>query len=235
MSYIDNVLIDQQDQVYAAMDTDPTLCAICHRQQPDNPPVCNRCRNHGPTLLQSINDLIAKLGSAVIPIAGVAQERHQINAEPAIPLNPDAVDLDAPARPLRLSQAGMRWIGDQIGHTSARSLLLEWAQEWHPRLNDGTKAPTFGSTHWLAQRWEWACDHHPAIAIFIQEMTDLERTLRGVTGIQPDDRQTLGRCPGRGQPCGATIKATPWQDSAECPKCHTRWPRLQWLTLRSAA
>lgn len=232
MSHIDNLLIDQQDQVYAAMDADPTLCSICHRQQPDQPPVCDRCRDAGATLLDSIRDLLPALGSAVIPITGAARERVSASPEPTIPLNPDAVDLDAPERPLWLSEAGKRWMRDQIGHTSARALLFEWAQEWHPRLNDGTMTPAHGSTTWLAARWEWACDHHPAIDVFVTEMTDLERTLRGVTGIQPDDTHKVGNCPGsRNEPCGAELRVTPWQDTAECRRCTRRWSRADWPKL----
>lgn len=208
-------------------------CAICGHPMTRPQHVCQRCRDIVSRALHAIADLHARLDPAR-PAGKPGERVTGGGSEAPIPINIDAVDLAGPPRPAALTP--QLWPQDQIGYPAVRDVLDQWAKHWHTHGAPGTRLPVPtvpNLTGWLNNRLDWACDNLPTIAEFHNATTALERTLRHVTGIDRDQTLVIGECRGRpGEPCGATLRATPWQDSAECKRCGTRWPRMQWLALR---
>lgn len=109
--------------------------------------------------------------------------------EPAIPINVDAVDILAEARPAsrRLMARGALGLdGDQIGHLSLATALDAWVRDWRARRRAGEGLPpatVYQMLQWLADRCAWGCDHHPDIASFAAELADYRVTIRGLLGL----------------------------------------------------
>jgi hypothetical protein len=227
-----------------AVTDEPTehACVACNRRQYERAQVCEPCRNGVPKTLEEVVKLCLQLDAAAVTPKTDGERVAGGGYVAPVPVNLDAIDLAGPARPQSraLAARGQLGLDDcQTGHLSVATMLDTWVHDWanlrgqdeHPPV------PTVAAlAWWLAGRWEWACDHHPRIGDYTADLHEYERTLRAVTGVDKDDRITIGRCPGqRGHTCGAVLKATPWQTSAECPRCFTRWPRVSWLNLRQAA
>lgn len=211
-------------------------CVVCQRRQYERAHACKQCRDGIPHILAAVVDLHGQLGQVAPPGSG-NNERVSGSSVPRIPIAVDVVDLAAPARVQEASEAARQWPQDQIGHISVASVLDAWVRDWADIRGEHLPAPTVPwLAQWLTVRLDWACDEHPAVDDFAGEMRDLEKTLRRTTGIDRDDTQRIGWCPGvHGQPCGAELRVTPWQDVAECPRCSARHPRITWLRLRRAA
>ena len=211
-------------------------CTICRRRQYERAHVCEHCRAGIPGTLAAVVELHAELAHTSPPNTG-ATERVSGTSTPRIPIAVDIIDLAAPASTGEASEAARQWPQDQIGHISVASVLDSWVRDWADIRGEHLPAPTVPwLAQWLTHRLGWACDEHPAVKEFADEIRDLEKTLRRITGVDRDDTQRIGWCRGsHGQPCGAELRVTPWQDVAECPRCSARWPRVTWLTLRRAA
>lgn len=217
------------------------VCVICTKREYERAQVCEQCRTAVPKALEDVVKLHLQLDATATGSPACGEKVGGGGYVAPVPVNLDALDLAGPARPesRALAARGALGLDDcQTGHLSVSTMLYTWVRDWtderardeHPPL------PTVAAmAWWLDARWEWACDRHPAVDEFAADLREYERTLRGVTGIDTDDRITIGRCPGRGETCGAILKATPWQTSVECPRCTARWPRMSWLNLRQAA
>lgn len=199
--------------------------------------VCEGCRRRVAEDLADIPDLTAHLADVAQPLTSVG-ERVAGTAEPRLPINVDAIDLAGPARPASRALLARGVLGldnCQTGELSVATTLDTWVRDWAATRGEHLPAPTVPwLAHWLANRLEWACGEHLAVDEFATEMRDTVRTLRRVTGVDKDDTQLIGYCPGaHGDTCGAALRVTPWQDVAECPRCSARWPRAKWLWLRA--
>lgn len=74
--------------------------------------------------------------------------------------------------------------GDQDGNLSVASVLDEWVRSWRERRakGEGMPVPTVPSlVRWLSDRWEWACDEHPAVADFMVEIGQISGALKAAT------------------------------------------------------
>lgn len=212
-------------------------CFVCSNPY-ERAYVCESDRGSIPRTLDAIVDLWSWLPDAVIPRAGTG-ERVSGTTEPRLPIALDPIDLAAPAWTSDLTPAGLEHPDDQIGHTPAATILDSWVRLWrderglHERLPE---ANVRRLAKWLAARYDWACSNSPTIGDFVKATRKLESTLRGVTQVDRDDTQHIGHCPGsKDQRCGTELRVTPWQESAQCPRCERRWPRNTWLSLRSRA
>ena len=217
------------------------LCLVCQRREYDRPWVCESDRDSIPRTLTNIRELSQLLDATQRRKHGGTQPVSGKSELWPSPLNIDALDLAAPNRPetLALNARGILGLDpDQTGLLSADTILSRIGSEWdtYRGWSDRRDMGCSYSEQWLAERSVWACDHYPDIADNVKELRELETTLRRITQQDEDDRQRIGLCPGsKSRPCGTPLRATPWQDSTECPACGKRWPRITWLNLNGQA
>ncbi|HMB78076.1 MAG TPA: hypothetical protein VKN76_16895 [Kiloniellaceae bacterium] len=206
-------------------------CAVCGHDSDTT--ICRHCQHAVDRALDAITNLHTHLDPR--RPATPPGERVRGTGEIPLPINITAVDLAAPARQPTLTHTARQWPQDHQGHQSVATTLDQWAHDWRDLRGHGERlpSPTVAElSTWLKARWgTWAAHEHPAAAEFADEMTELERTLRRVTGIDRDQTQPVGDCPGG---CGTRLRATPWQTSVECRRCGTRWDRGQWGELAAA-
>lgn len=124
--------------------------------------------------------------------------------------------------------------GDQIGGPSVVSVLDSWARDWQTYAWVILPDPTVSAlTRWLGDRLEWACDHHPAVDDFADELRTITATVRAAAGLtRPTAELKLG------VPCRDCERLTlfrwPGSDYVECGSCpvlmtpaeYTRWTQL---------
>lgn len=134
-----------------------------------------------------------------------------------LPIPVHIVDLQAPLRPVRVSQPFRGDAQDQIGHIPVAVMLAEWVRNWRDTLWPGQHLPKPGIDQlvvWLRTRLQDACDQHPGIADFAEEIRNTRSALRsaaGETEPQPElcvavpckrcDLVTLFRQPGGDVAC----------------------------------
>jgi hypothetical protein len=136
--------------------------------------------------------------------------------EAPVPIRVDATDLTMPARRGAVVDADH----DQIGHLPVAAVLDSWADDWrmHRRRGEGPPEPTVPTLcRWLGDRLEDACDDHPAIGDFADELRSIRSVLYGVLGLNdvPDVKHGV-RC----RSCDAlTLIRFPGGDFTECTTC----------------
>jgi hypothetical protein len=102
--------------------------------------------------------------------------------EAPVPARLDAVDLTMPARRGAIVDADH----DQVGHLPVAAILDSWADDWrmHRRRGEGPPEPVVPALcRWLGDRVEDACDDHPAIGDFADELRGIRSVLYGVLGL----------------------------------------------------
>lgn len=172
--------------------------------------------------------------------AAVGGQHVSGSREAPLPVRVDTIDLTLPANvsPLRPDRRGVIWIDDQTGRVSAATILDTWARDWADGRGLGEYLPAAtvpALAAWLANRTDWAGEHHPAIDEYAKEIRDLLGALRAAVG-ETSDKMRLGPCPVMldDGPCGAGLYGSPWVDIVECPRCATRWEKRQWFVLGAA-
>jgi len=204
------------------------LCVVCLRREVSRPQVCDGDRVGLLDTIKEIWELTRELDPSVRPPAR-GDRVSGGSVDPAVPVNLDAIDLDAPLQ--MVIPVGP----DQIGHQSVRTTCTRIAVGWLRTSGATTASSTGYGPSWLEEWSDWACDHHSGIAGDVATLRKLALTLRAHTRHDSSDDVFIGRCPGRGGPCGAALHANPHQDSTECPRCQVRWPRRNWLTFGTGA
>ena len=189
--------------------------------------VCQGCRSRLRSLLAEILDCYAQLETS--PGSGGGQKVSG-TPEHRLPLNVDVLDLSMPP-PLRHVHDEL---GDQVGHPGVAAVLDSWARDWQTHRWSHLPPPTVASlTGWLLERLEWACDEHPAIAEFADELRALTAVVRSAAGMTrpPVERKV-------GVPCRGceymTLFRWSGSDYIECSSCsvlmtpdeYTRWVQL---------
>lgn len=205
------------------MNATPTehQCVICQRRPYEKAQVCQPCRQRVEDQLAEIADLAAQLPDHLEPGQSNGQ-RVSGSREAPVPLDLDVLDLTNDARHTSATPAARQHPEDQIGHDSIASRLDSWVLDWIDtlRLNESPPQPTVRRlTQWLTDRLDKACNEHPAIDDFADEMRRLRTTLRGATGqLEPQPEHIAAPCPA----CDLiTLIRRQGEDTVECgnPDC----------------
>lgn len=117
------------------------------------------------------------------------------NPEAPLPLALEPLDLTArwtsPQGPIRLARLAAN-AGDQIGSLPVRETLGGWVRDWLERRDVGESGPgsaVWSMCEWLTVRTEWACEDHPAVDEYCDEVVSLRGLLHTLVGReQPDER-----------------------------------------------
>lgn len=220
------------------------LCVVCPVLRPGDPRiyeranVCDGCRSQVDALLGNVVDDYARLPDALEP---GASNGPKVSGTPSRSLG---VRLD----PLSLlSPAGAAGAitdpyGDQHGSLPALVVMDQWVPDWIDVRGQGERPPVptmTELTRWLRNRLEWACDYHPAIDDFAQELSDLSRALASAARTDHGRGEKVGKCPAVMRDdtrCGTALRVDPFVDQIQCGRCGTRWNRRkgEWLKLRAA-
>lgn len=102
--------------------------------------------------------------------------------EAPVPANLDAIDLTLAPGPGVIHDP----YRDQTGMIAVAAMLDQWARDWRDEMAfaQSLPVPTVPElARWLSDRVEWACDRHPAVDEFANEMGRLRAILRGVLGL----------------------------------------------------
>ena len=134
--------------------------------------------------------------------------------------------------------------GDQTGEPSTAAVLDSWARDWqtYPWANAMLPTPDVAPlAAWLTLWLEAACDHHPAIDDFADQLRQHLRVLRRVNGHAGPVVELLDT------PCRRcdwlALAPVPRQDRIECLHCgdlttgaeHERWTGLLAAGVRELA
>lgn len=186
--------------------TDERLCLLDPRHHYVRAHVCDSCRTWLDGLLGEIANLYGQVTEALAHGSGGGSQRVSGSHEPPLPLRVDILDLTLPANQGARSLNARGALGlddDQIGTLSAATILDTWARDWIdslPKMGEHLPAATVPAlVAWLRIRVNDACDKHPAIDEFVDEMRDLAAALRRATGgvnprPQPCDGVPCRRC-----------------------------------------
>lgn len=202
------------------------LCVCCPTFHPDgqprlpnNPQVCDGCRRRLATRLSEIPTNLNGVYAHILP-GRTGGERRTRGFESRAPFNLNAYSL----------------IG--AGWDTPLARLDFWVQDWARERRESTPDPTVRLLcGWLANRIDWACDHHPAVDEFTMDIIDITRSLRP---FQPRTTgEPAGTCPvitRDNTPCNARLYVDAYVDVIACNRCGTSWHRRkgEWLHLRSA-
>lgn len=210
------------------------LCVICQRRElPESRPmVCVLCQNQLGHTLDEIPGLYHRVGPDTRARTG--GPKVTTSRVPPVPVNLDYLDLTGPLNAAALT---ITVTEDTVGNVALKTELDFWVKDWAGELDqDLPEAYVHHMAPWLRERLNWACDNHHAIDEFATQMHRIHGTLTHHAG-QDDERITVGPCPAviGDRECRATLKADPYLDVIECPRCTTRWPRERWLILAAAA
>ena len=209
-------------------------CVVCQHRPVESGSVCPPCITAINATLADIDDLTRQLPAALLP--GANRTEHVSGTpEPPLPLQLGPLDLLMPARPLRLSQAAVR--EDQTGDLSVASTLDTWVRDWRTyQYRERLPRPTVPRlVRWLRYRLHWACDNHPAMDDFADEIRELRGRLRSVLGYSAPQKERV-----KGVPCRQcdqlTLFRRPGDERIHCedeacsailyPDEYERWTQL---------
>lgn len=170
-------------------------------------------------------------------------ETVHIEVEIWQPARPDAVEYQTERIAVTQRQRARDangWLaygpsGDQVGEPSAAAVLDTWARDWqtYPWADVSLPPATVPAlAEWLSRWLEVACDRHPAVDDFAEEMLELLRSLRRANGLAGPAVELLD------VPCRKcdwlALAPVPRQDRIECLNCgdlasgeeYGRWTRL---------
>jgi len=177
---------------------------------PHFPPVCDSCRSRLASDLRELPDLYALLPSVMSPGSSGESTKVSGSRDAPVPPNLDVVDLLLPVRPgsvgvrMRFDARGLpglrpqdppqpvNWAtegGDplQVGSLSVLTVLDFWARDWCEARDVGENPPTpvvASMAAWLSgERLRWACDSHPAIEEFADDIRRLVRVTRRLLNV----------------------------------------------------
>lgn len=186
-------------------------------RMPETPQVCEGCRTRLAGELTALPSSLGAVYDHLVPGRG-AGERRSSGYESKPPINLAAWSLILPGRETPLA------------------VLEFWAQDWAGERSESVpEADTGVIVAWMANRLNWACDHHNAI-------DEYARDIRAITNwLRPYQPRTIGQpagtCPRKpaDRRCGANLYVDPYQDIITCDRCGATWDRKQgeWTHLRA--
>jgi len=215
--------------------TQPAVCVICSCRQPRTGMVCDPDRGRLDRVLDEIPDLHRDVRGWLAP-GQASGQRVSGSREASLPLRVDPLDLTMPAPTGRQVWTVVHdTFGDQVGESPAAAVLDSWVRDWTDTL---AAAPFRGLpivyqlTRWLGTWLDTACDHHPAVDEFADEVFTLRATLRRTLGrVDPRPERLdapCARCDAR------ALHRLPGEDRVECGACGRRMTEdeyRQWVGL----
>jgi hypothetical protein len=145
-----------------------------------------------------------------------------------LPLNVDILDLTGSAREHQASDEARRWRDDQVGHTAVAYRLDQWVRDWITYdwcRSDQLPVPTVPAlAGWLSRWVDEACDRHPAIDDFADEISDVHGAIRAYIPrmVDRDEPPPRRRAEPRTAPCrGCDMVSLWWWPSDERVRCDT--------------
>jgi hypothetical protein len=217
------------------------LCVTCpvlrpkgKPRPPNRPMCCDGCRERLTTDLGAIPDAYAFIDTE--PVTG-AGERRTVGFESRPPVNVSGLSLLGAGSVIPATE-GTPYPQDQLGTVPPLDLLAWWVEDWIVTRAMREHMPDMlitSVTIWLTTRLEWACDHHPAVDEFAQDLRELTGQLRAYGGRDRGER--VGNCPRSygDDHCNTPLYVDPYVDEIECSRCHMKWKRKagEWLHLRA--
>lgn len=139
----------------------------------------------GASLGHTWSDPLTAVGG-VAPIPSRSKQPSVTGSrERPIPIRVDRLDLAAPARVHNPTWQSKTHPEDHAGHLAVASTLDQWVRDWRDTLwpDHTLPAAAVGDlVAWLRNRVDDACDRHPAITEFAEEIRSMRSALRGAAG-----------------------------------------------------
>lgn len=217
-----------------------TPCPICtpHRttpRYPTRPQTCDPCRTWLTNTLQTIPALhhtLENTNPAHAALAANQGTRVSGTTEGHAPTNIDTLDLTSTAR---IPNPIAGWNDDQTGHLPVASILDTWVRDWANQRGKGEKLPiptVPELSNWLTNRLEDACDNHPSIEEFAEDLRALRSTLMAANGLIdiPDYKKGIP-CPSCDYLALVRHNGSDWIECDHCNRLltadeYTRWTEL---------
>lgn len=128
---------------------------------------------------------------------------------------------------------------DQVGTVSVAAVLDSWCRDWIEAAwcpGEHLPLPTIGDlAGWLAVRLEVACDHHPAIGDFAEELRQVHLALRSANGLTEPRPELCDGVPCRRPECDQKalhrVPGSPWVECGSCGLLYTEDEYQEWVRL----
>ncbi|MFG3710859.1 hypothetical protein [Micromonospora sp. NPDC047730] len=155
--------------------------------------------------------------------------------ERQLPINPDVIDLLAPSRRGVVRDPE----GDQVGRLSVATVLDDIVHDWRDELFPDKHLPPATVpllTSWMLDRYDVACDRHPAIADHAGEIRQLRTALHGALGETEPLPEVMWGVLCRTEGCDdvSQLVRRPGSDYIECDACfrlYTEEEYREWTQL----
>lgn len=235
-------------------DDEPTgRCVVCQTRdpRPELEPACGPCRSRLTNQLREVPRLcdllaagpraeVARDGSLVSlaagPVPGLSSSpRVAGSREAPIPIRVDALDLLGPVDERTVHDV----YGDQVGYTSAATILDSWCRMFAEERRESTPRPhVTDQCKWLSDRLD-ELFKHPAIDEAAKEIGDLWHVLRRTAGLTIPKPELCEGVPCRRIECDLkTLYRLPGSEFIECQSCGqllTEDEYQAWVKLVAAA
>lgn len=226
--------------------TEAHLCVICpvRGRRPvhyERAQACEPCRIWLAETIADVAALYPQLHALLVP-SGTAGQKVTGSREMPLPLNVDILDLTGRAKGFTPSKDAVP--EDQVGHTAVAYVLDSWARDWIGYewcRSDQLPAATVAElAAWLGKWVEAACDHHPAIDDFADEIRDLHAAIRAYIPRMVDQTHSA-RAERRPAPCPSCDAAGLWWWPSDqrvkcdnCPRSMTIEEYARWVSQKTA-
>jgi ribosomal protein L37AE/L43A len=121
--------------------------------------------------------------------------------------------------------------GDQTGRQPVAVVLDSWVRDWIDLrgMRETRPRPEVPELRqWLVNRLSWACDHHPAIDEFADEITCELFALRAVLNVSRRKIRLKEPCPSCGMVL-SLVRDPGGGKIVECQNCGEAWDDPAWL------
>lgn len=199
-------------------DCDSDRCKGCQPRAVESGYVCTGDR---AGLAETVAELVTLWGElAGLPPTGTGGKGQAAKVsgshEAPVPISLDLLDLTADARN---GSVIVRRDLDQIGHLALPTELDVWVRDWREIRAMGEHPPGLAVPKlvgWLANRLDWACDHHAAIDEFAADIHRLRKAMRRMLQL---DTVTRERC--EGVACKSCDRMALWREDGlvSCGYC----------------
>jgi ribosomal protein L37AE/L43A len=207
-------------------------CPVCAKREARYPQVCDVCRARLASQLWELSDLYSIASAALIP-GSRAGQRVSGSRERGLPLSAGVMDLLTPV--IRLGgwpvDSTRDIVGDQTGRVPVAVVLDSWVRDWIDvrAMREARPQPVVADMRqWLVNRLGWACDHHPAVDEFADEITCELFALRAVLNVSRRKIRLKEPCPSCGMVL-SLVRDPGGGKIVECQNCGEAWDDPVWL------